>query len=510
MNPTLPVRRGRPLWLPLAALAVALVSGCAAPATVRGPAVAEPAPTVGFTVLHVNDVYEITPVEGGRAGGLARLAGLRRQLLAEGPAVVTVMAGDFLSPSALGTARVGGERLAGRQMVAVMNAVGVDVAALGNHEFDVSEEAFRARLAEAAFPMVSANAVATGAPFATARRLVLPVAVAPGDTVRVGIASVVLPSNPRPWVRYLDPDSTLRAEVALLDRQSDVVLALTHQAFADDVTAASIPGVDAVLGGHEHENVRAYRGPRLVPVLKADANARTAYVHRVTLDRATGAVTVASELVPITPKTPEDPVVAAEVARWVEAASVGFREAGFEPERVAVVTTQDLDGRESTVRTRPARLGTLIAEGFRRAAGAEVGLLNGGSVRVDDVLPAGPFTEYDAIRVLPFGGAVVEVRVSGAVLARVLDQGAANAGTGGYLQTAGVTGAPGAWRVNGQALELGRVYLVGASDFLVSGRETGLDFFDAATNPDVSGVTEHGDVRRALLDELARAFGAAE
>ncbi|WP_420456229.1 bifunctional metallophosphatase/5'-nucleotidase [Rubrivirga sp.] len=490
-------------------LAVVAVAGCA-PTAVVPDVPAEPTPqAVSFTVLHLNDVYEITPVEGGRAGGLARVAGLRQQLRAQDPNTITVLAGDFLSPSALGTARVDGERLYGKQMVAVLNALGLDAAAVGNHEFDVSADAFEARVAEARFPFVSANAVRPdGTPFpGIARRLVWPVAVAPGDTVRVGIASVVLPSNPKEWVHYLDADSTLRAEVARLDAETDVVIGLTHQAFADDVAAAAtIPGLDAVLGGHEHENVRAYRGPRLVPVLKADANARTVYVHRVTLDRSTGAVTVASELVPITPATPEDPATAAVVAEWVEVASAGFRADGFDPDRVAVVTTEALDGRESTVRTRPARLGALIAEGFRRAGGAEAGLFNGGSVRVDDVIPAGPFTEYDAIRVLPFGGQVVTVRMPGSLLARVLDQGLANAGTGGFLQTAAVGRQGDSWTVAGAPLDPGRLYTVATSDFLVSGRETGLDYLDAETNPEVELVGEHGDVRRVLLDELVRAY----
>jgi len=495
----------------LAALA-ALVGACAPTATLPSqPQTDAPATAATFTVLQMNDVYEITPVEGGASGGLARVAGLRQMLEAEGHPVLTVLAGDFLSPSALGTARVDGERLAGRQMVAVLNALGLDVAALGNHEFDVSEDAFHARAAEADFLFVSANAVQpSGARFAdVVPRLVVPLALAPGDTLRVGIASVVIPSNRKAWVRYLDADSTLRAEVADLDRQSDVVVGLTHLTFADDATAAAtIPGLDVVLGGHEHENVRAYRGPRLVPVLKADANARTVYVHRISVDHATGAVTVASELVPITPATPEDPATAAVVARWVEAAYAGFRADGFEPDRVAVVTTEDLDGRESTIRTRPALLGQLIAEGFRRAAGdADAALFNGGSVRVDDVLPAGPFTEYDAIRVLPFGGDVVAVRMPGALLARVLEQGLANAGTGGFLQTAGIEhAADGSWRVAGAPLDPDRTYTVATSDFLISGRETGLEYFNAETNPDLDPVGTYGDVRRALLDELARVY----
>lgn len=511
----------------LCAVCLVLVSGCAATAPPAGPpAPGSPAAAPGdvtFTILHFNDVYEITPVEGGRSGGLARVAALRQRLLAADPHTITVIAGDFFSPSALGTARVDGARLNGRQMVAVLNAVGVDVAALGNHEFDVPEADFRARLAESRFPYVSANVAPAAGAVAfpnVSPSLLMPVALAPGDTLRVAFVSAVVPSNPKPFVVYADAVPALAGEAARLAPRADVVVALTHLAFADDATvAATVPGVDMVLGGHDHENIRAYRGPRLVPLLKADANARTVYVHRVTVHRgmprgAAGRVEVASDLVGITDALPDDPAVAAEVRRWTEAGYAGFRADGFEPTRVVTVTGEDLDGRESAVRTRPAPLGQAIAEGFRLAptatgaAPAEAGLFNGGSVRVDDVLPAGPFTELDAIRVLPFGGEVVTVRMPGALLARVLAQGEANAGTGGFLQTAGIARTPAGWSVGGAPLDPARTYTVATSDFLVSGRETGLDYFNAETNPEVVVVGRHGDVRRALIDQLTRLYGA--
>lgn len=489
-----------------------LLAGCAATAPTVAPPAAAPG-DVTFTILHFNDVYEITPVEGGRAGGLARVATLRHQLLAADPNTLTVLAGDLFGPSALGTARVDGQRLNGRQMVAVLNAVGVDVAALGNHEFDVSEDDFRARLAESHFPYVSANVAPPAGAAAYPNvwpSIVLPVVVAPGDTLRVGVVSAVIPSAQKPYVVYTPPVEALAAETARLVPRADVIVALTHLAFADDATiAATVPGVDLVLGGHEHENIRAYRGLAFVPVLKADANVRTVYVHHVTVHRATGAVEVASDLVEVTDAIPDDPAVAAEVARWVEAGTAGFRAEGFDPARVVAVTTEPLDGREATVRTRPARLGALIAEAFRQAAGApEAALFNSGSVRVDDVLLAGPFTEYDAIRVLPFGGEVVTVRMPGALLARVLAQGEANAGSGGYLQTAGIERTPAGWTVGGQPLDEARTYLVATSDFLVSGRETGLDYLNAETSPDIVIAGRHGDVRRALIDQLARVYGA--
>ena len=135
----------------LAALA-ALAAGCATGRPgVDGDAVVE------VTLLQINDVYEITPVEGGRSGGLARVATLRRRLLAENPDTFTLLAGDFVSPSALGTAKVDGETLAGKQMVSVLNALGLDVATFGNHEFDVKEAQLRERLAESKFRWTSAN-----------------------------------------------------------------------------------------------------------------------------------------------------------------------------------------------------------------------------------------------------------------------------------------------------------------------------------------------------------------
>ena len=207
-------------------------------------------------ILHFNDVYEITPVEAGRSGGLARVAALRRALRDSFPALVTTLGGDFVSPSALGTARVGGERLNGRQMVDVLNAVGLDIAVLGNHEFDISRDAFLARMNEARFVLLAANvADSAGRPFAK----VLPHAIrtvrAAGRDVRVAFFGVVITSNRPPWTRVSDPIETARREARLLRDSADVIVALTHLGVEDDARlVAEIPEIDVVLGGHEHEN----------------------------------------------------------------------------------------------------------------------------------------------------------------------------------------------------------------------------------------------------------------
>ena len=59
----------------------------------------DPDAPVRVTFLHVNDVYQFMPVEGGKKGGLARLQTLRKQALAENPNVLFTLGGDTLSPS---------------------------------------------------------------------------------------------------------------------------------------------------------------------------------------------------------------------------------------------------------------------------------------------------------------------------------------------------------------------------------------------------------------------------
>jgi 5'-nucleotidase/UDP-sugar diphosphatase len=97
------------------------------------------AEVVSFNILQMNDVYEIAPIEGGQRGGLARVATIKNELIKINPNTISIMAGDFLSPSALGVTTINGETLAGKQMVDSLNVTGLDYAILGNHEFDISE-----------------------------------------------------------------------------------------------------------------------------------------------------------------------------------------------------------------------------------------------------------------------------------------------------------------------------------------------------------------------------------
>jgi 5'-nucleotidase len=492
-------------------LAIITVGGLAfacAPASRRAAPGPSPTPAradSAIHILHFNDVYEITPVEGGKSGGLARVATLRRALRDSFPGLITTLGGDFLSPSALGTARVGGERLAGRQMVSVLNAVGVDIAVLGNHEFDVSRNAFRTRMNESRFVVLAANVTdSVGQPLPkVVPHTIVTVPVA-GRNVRVAMFGVVILDNRPPWTRFTDPLETARREATLLRDSADVIIALTHLGIADDGRLlAQIPEIDAVLGGHEHDNYYLRRGPRFAPVIKGDANVRSVQVVTIRPPSGGRRAEVSARFVPIGEGMPEDSAVAREVARWVDTAYASFANDGFNPRELVATSPIALDGRDATTRVTRTALTDLISAAMRREVpDAELSIFNGGSIRIDDVIAAGPVTQYDVIRVLPFGGPVVLVRMRGDLLARVLVAGEKNVGRGGFLHRNGVEGTDASgYKVGGVPLDPARWYRVAITDYLVTGAEMGIEFLKRG-EPGLEVVGDRRDIRQAVIDEM--------
>jgi 5'-nucleotidase / UDP-sugar diphosphatase len=464
-------------------------------------------------IIHLNDVYEILPVEGGKSGGLARVATVFQQyrLRSDAP-VITTLGGDYLSPSALGTAKVDGQPLAGRQMVDVLNAAHLDWATFGNHEFDVSEAAFRAHLAQATFKIVSTNVTdANGQPFPGVPTSAIVPFPADGRTIRIGLVGVTLGATKKPWVKYREPIVAAQEEVAKLKGKVDAIVALTHLSLAQDAEfVAAIPEIDVVLGGHEHENWELRRGPHFTPIIKADANVRSLAIVSLRFGAPGTRPAVSSTLQLIDDTIASDVTVDAVARRWTQVAFDAFRKDGFAPDAVVATTTEPLDGRESTVRNRAGRLTDLITQAqAAEVTGAQVAVFNGGSVRIDDVVPAGPITEYDIIRVLPFGGKIVGATLDGALLARVLDTGVNNQGIGGYLHVWGAKFENGAWAIGGTPIDPAGRYRVALTDFLLSGGETNLGFL-TRTNPGVGDVQEFRDVRRAVIEKLAATYRSAK
>ncbi|MFK7908105.1 MAG: bifunctional UDP-sugar hydrolase/5'-nucleotidase [Chitinophagales bacterium] len=477
--------------------------------------------------LQMNDVYEIAPLEGGKVGGLARVATVREQLLKENPLVVTILAGDFLNPSLIGTLKHEGERIKGKHIVETMNAMKVDLVTVGNHEFDLKEDELQARINESKFEWVVANvlqkdSIGNLSPFAKTingtsydfpETYQLNLTDEDGTNVSIGILSVCLDSNKKPYVHYNDVfDSAIQAYGEMKD-ETDYVVGLTHLNIEDDLELAKkLPKLPLIMGGHDHHHM--YHEVGEVKVAKADANAKTVYVHRLTFNKKMGSIKVNSELVEINDKIAEDPIVDAVVDKWNGIAEKSMKDAGFDPEKTITTLKEPLDGREKVMRNGPTNMGEVITKSILKAAPKSVAaFMNSGSVRLDDFL-SGSITEVDIIRTLPFGGGIVEADMSGELLHEILVVGRENKGSGGYLQLQKIeyVEAEDIWKIDGKTLNPTATYRIAFTDFLLTGLEKDLDFL-TRDNPDIFKIYEpkkgdkedlRSDIRRAIIDYLVK------
>jgi 2',3'-cyclic-nucleotide 2'-phosphodiesterase (5'-nucleotidase family) len=422
----------------LALVAVLLgLAGCMGRA--RAP---EPLNPVRF--LLINDVYVADTMADGR-GGLARVATVRRRLADQGP-VLFVLAGDLLSPSLLS------KFYNGRQMVEALNAAKLDYATFGNHEFELPVDTLEARIAESKFKWISSNCTrADGTPFGH---------VLPWDTVRVsghkvGLLGLTLQGRYPRQVRCSDPDSAAHGAIQRLSADSaDLIVAITHQTIAADRDLLSRePRLDLILGGHEHEAHDSVVSGR--HVLKADANSRTAQF--VTLWGGKDKWRQAVGLVPIDSRLPDDTAVAPVVDAWQD--SLLSR---LGPERDLGHTAVPIDARDEVGRKQESVLGDLVTDAMRSGTGADVALLNAGTLRLDDVIRPGPITNYQLESIFLFRDEtrVLGFPITGARLRSILEHGVSDGalGKGGFLQVSGISftydpAAPSDHRLTG---ELGR------------------------------------------------------
>ncbi len=390
-------------------------------------------------MLLVNDVYGIDTLRDGR-GGLARVAHVRDSIerVTNAP-VLFVLAGDFLSPSVLG------KWYGGAQMVDGLNAARLDVAVLGNHEFDGSRTALLARMGESHFRWQSGNCgESNGRAFPGVRGW---------DTlringVRVGIFGTTVVRDYPAYVRCRDADTATTALVDTLQRVgADLIVALTHRNMLEDTaTLIHEPRVAAILGGHDHNGRRFVYGGRLL--VKAMSNARTAAL--VTFTRAGNRWRVQDTLFRIEAGMIDEPKTRAVVQAWRDTL---MRRIG--PDRVLGVAPKSINAIDS-ISKRESPFGNMIADAMRIGSKADVAMINSGALRFDDVMAAGPITRHMIEGIFLFADETraMTFSLTGARLRALLEHGvgAGSLGNGPYPQVSGVHFAFDARRLTGARL----------------------------------------------------------
>lgn len=505
-------------------LAILVLTGCSTTKTSQSDN-----GKIDVQILQINDVYEIAPLSGGAIGGMARVAQLRKELLAKNPNTYTVLAGDFLNPSVIATLKYKNEkgkmeRIRGKQMVEAMNATGVDLVVFGNHEFDLKYEDLQKRFDESQFEWLAGNvrqkkADGSIGDFAKANGKAFPKYViqefkdADGTLFRLGIIGVCITVNQPEYVHFEDVLATARASYNEIKDQVDAVIGLTHLSVDEDkVLAEAIPELPLIMGGHEHHHMKVPVGNSVIT--KADANAKTAYVHQLRFDRASGKLTVKSTLRTLDEKVSLEPETNQVVEKWMEIANQSFEAKGINPSEVIKKLDAPIDATEQVVRYRPSIISTLVVDAIGAAApDAQGALINCGSIRIDDVLED-QITQYDIVRLLPYSGEVYEVDMTGKLLKQVVKIGRVdNLGIGGYLAMDNITynTATNETKIGGKVVEDTKVYRIALPAFLMTGGEQNLGFLTDKTEgvkkiskPTEAATDYRRDLQLAVIDYLKK------
>ena len=451
-----------------AALAVAIVAAAlSAPAAQQSDDPGAPRAGAPLTILQLNDVYSTVPVDG--VGGLARVATLKQRLTRDGVAPLMLLAGDFLSSSVASTI------FKGEQMIAALNAAGLDVATLGNHEFDFGADILLKRMAEARWQWVVANAIdrRTGKPVGGASPYVVRT-IGPLKVAILGLCSTEgFVGDRLPELQISDPIRAAERYLPMIRRERvDAIVALTHLTFEQDsVLADRFPEIDLIVGGHEHFPITATVNRTLISKAGSDAK----FVARIDIARRPGRpVDRFYELIPITSALPDEPTTAEVVNAWESKLGAGLDE-------VVGTNKTPLEGTSQRLRTSETNLGDLVADAVRAAAQSDAALVNGGGVRGDRVHAPGPLTRRTIIEVHPFGNVVTTLSVPGSVIVAALEHGVSRLplSAGQFPQVSGLTfrvnpdASPGARvsdvRVQNAPIDPNRLYTLAVPDFLIAG-----------------------------------------
>ncbi|MDB5590162.1 bifunctional UDP-sugar hydrolase/5'-nucleotidase [Enterovirga sp.] len=450
-----------------AGLSVAFVDG-------QTPAAAQPAgaPPPTFTLLLVNDIYKMSESKG--RGGFPRLAAIVKAERARGLPMLFCHAGDTFSPSLMS----GFDQ--GEHIVALTNLIEPDVFVPGNHEFDFGKEAYFKRMAEARFPFFGANmTLADGSPVPGMKGT----EIYTFGGVKIGLVGLVMEEVPQVShsgdLRFEPVMATLRREVeALRAKGADILVAVTHTDRAVDNQIVRSRLVDILLTGHDHDLAITYDGKTVMVESNEEGNFVTAIDVTARVSGEGLARTVAwspnfrvHDSATVTPDPDMTRVVAAYEGELSKVLDV-----------VLGTTEVALDSRTSVVRSEEAALGNLVTDAMREAAGADVTVMNAGSIRANEIYPAGAqLRRRDILSELPFGNTTVLVEMTGADLVATLEHGFSAVGepSGRFPQVSGLKvtysgRAPVGRRVRsvtigGQEIDLDRRYRVAANNYMLGG-----------------------------------------
>jgi 5'-nucleotidase / UDP-sugar diphosphatase len=402
-----------------------------------------------FTILHTNDMHssfigmgpasDYTPFtlnDDATRGGYARLAALiakRKEAGKDKGPVLVLDGGDY----SMGTAFAAAARESGGELK-LMSRMGYDATTFGNHEFDLGPDGLGKSISVAAkagrIPAVLVSNTDFSKQDATlvdlqrlaSKGIIRRSTVIERGGIRFGIFGVLgqeaqLYTGGAGAAKFTDAIETAKEMVKVLreTEKADVVIALSHGGVVkgkdgrfsdgDDVRLANVPGIDVVIGGHSHTELRdAIVVNGRTPVVQTGKQSEN--LGELVISIEAGKLKIESyRLFPVDDSFAGDKAIAGQIGELKKTVTgVVFASRGYSVDQPLAIAPRDLPNTFTDIAA-STPLANLITNAFRSATKADIGFTANGTMRAGLTRgKTGVQTVYDVFAVAPLGAGVVD------------------------------------------------------------------------------------------------------
>ena len=443
-----------------------------------------------LTVLHTNDLHaHIEPTKIGNTtfGGYAKKATLIKKYRAEDPNTILLNGGDTFQGTLFFTQYIGMADLA------LMNVMGYDGMAVGNHEFDLGPEPLVEFAKHATFPLLSANLDVSAVD--GLKNTIKPHAIKQVGGQKIGMIGAMTPdlmsiSSPGPHVKLIDLYDSINKSIAALKGEGvNKIVLLSHLGLpVERDVARRCPGLDVIIGGHSHTylgkatGIQGFAQPGgPYPIAIDNSESKVLLVSAWQWGKVLGRIKVNfdddgkvkdwtdANPILVEASVPDDPTVASMIAALTKP---------IESLRQTVVATAPFElSRENSGRGNSI-MGNIICDAMLAATektGAKLAIMNNGGIRAG--IDQGPITFDEVIQTSPFGNTLVVLDLTGAELLAAFEHTARGNGIGIHVSKwtkIRVDGSkPAGQRVtatiNGEPVSKDKTYRIVTNSFVASG-----------------------------------------
>ncbi|MDD3149478.1 MAG: bifunctional UDP-sugar hydrolase/5'-nucleotidase [Candidatus Gastranaerophilales bacterium] len=436
-----------------------------------------------LTILHTNDTHgRLMPIDYSKnqkdVGGIARRAYLFEKIKNTTQNLLILDAGDF------GQGTIFYKLYGGVPDIKIMEKIGYEFIALGNHEFDKGIEHLENLLKTSDIEILCANIEFKDNPYLNSR--VKKYAIKDYNGFKIGIIGVITNelesiTNNLQRIEISNSAKIIKEITEEIDDKTNLIIVLSHCGISGDLAIArKNDAIDVIIGGHTHTKLTTPIIENNVIITQAGEFGLN--VGRIDLKEENDKVAdFYYSLIPINSAIPEN----SETAKELEPYQAEVQK--YENEIIGQLNN-NADARLNQIRTGITDISDLIADAIKSKYNADIVIMNSGSYRIHKIMEKGNVSRADIMTLLPFENKIVIADVNGENILKALEKSVRYLPEprSSFLQTNGIDytidltknykNRISNVKIKGEPIDLKKYYKIALSDYIFYGGDNFCEF----------------------------------